>query len=145
MYFPDFWRMVERAAYRSDLRVERSAAMEAWGGIPPHLLGVHNGIYDHWAFRRGDVPAWIGPIGNVKYPMIPEWTEVEDVDDPDAGIHAIGWRLLLKRWLQKGLIRPTTEIREAIGRDFYRYLRPEAGSASSSPQAHRGTNIIRQL
>lgn len=120
--------------------------MEAWGNIPPHLLGVHSGVYDIWDLKADRLPPWIGPMGNVKYPMIPEWTEVEDVNDVNAGIHAMGWRLLLKRWLHKGLIRPTQEIKDLIGPDFYRYLRPEQTSGSSFKQsAHSGTNIIRAL
>lgn len=120
--------------------------MEAWGNIPPHLLGVHNGDYDIWDLKAGRLPAHIGPMGNVKYPMIPEWTEVEDVDNVEAGIHAIGWRLLLKRWLSKGLIKLTEEIKELIGPDYYRYLRPDGALGPSLDQPGRtGTNIIRAL
>lgn len=72
-----------------------------------------------WSSRQelADLPQWLGPKGNVAMPFVPEFTIVEDIDDPGSEVYAIGWRTLLKRWISCKVLRPTDEIMELLGPD----------------------------
>lgn len=119
LYAGDLYAVAKRAAYRPDfVFIHNKRGVDQ--GAPPHCCGLSVGHYDvgnREEMRK--LPDNIGPICNVKMEMVPEFTVLENVYDPESEVYATGWRKLLERWLKKRIIRMTPEIRDLLGPDWY--------------------------
>lgn len=112
LYAGDLYEVIREAAYRPDVRAvwNNASNMTAMQGRS-HLWTLYAGDPD----PRKQTPRWEGAIVNVIRGMVPEFTWVEHMGDPESGIHCLGWRTVLKRCLGQKVIRPTVRIVSLLG------------------------------
>lgn len=129
----------QRAAYSDDFRfVWNQLGVDR--GAPPHCCGLNVGNWSMADLKsRKGLPPWQGPMGNVHMGIVPEWTIIEDIDDPESELYCLGWRILVVRWIAKNIIRLSTEVRSLLGPDYFRYLNPHRSVGSRPTRSVAGT------
>ena len=117
MYCGDLFNAIREAAYRPDVRAVYNQASNMTAMLDrSHLWTLYAGDPDP---RKKQKP-WIGAICNVRRGMVPEFTMMEHLGDPESEVHCHGWRTVLEKCLGQKVIKPSAKILSLLGpTDYY--------------------------
>jgi len=116
LYCGDLFDMIHEAACRPDVRAVYNNASNLTAMLDrTHLWTLYAGDPDPTKKQK----PWIGGLMNVRRGMVPEFTMMTHLGDPESEIHCWGWRMVLERCLGQKVIRPSAKVIATLGQSEY--------------------------